>query len=115
MKNNDKEFIVEQIKTKYIEQPHTHIDKLKELDRKVKRPANVFAYVFGTVAALVLGTGMCFAMKVIGDSMAMGIVIGLIGILMVCVNYPIYKIILTARRKKHADEIIILSDRILSE
>ena len=115
MKRNDQKFLVEQIKTKYIEEPHMHIEKLKELDRKVKKPATVFGWLFGIVGSLVLGTGMSLAMKVIGDSMAMGIVIGLIGILMVCVNYPIYKVIFAARKKKYADEIIRLSNRILED
>lgn len=115
MKNNDKEFLVEQIRTKYSEKQFTQLDKLKALDKKVSKPANVFAYVFGTVAALVLGTGMSFAMKVIGDSMAVGIVIGLVGILMSIINYPIYKKILASRRKKYATEIMKLSDELLGK
>lgn len=113
MENNDKRFFVEQIKTKYIDENHMHIDRLKYLDKKASRPARIFGWLFGIIGALVLGTGMSFAMKVIGDSMAMGIVIGLVGILMVCINYPIYKIILTAGKKKYADEIIRLSNRII--
>lgn len=115
MKNNDKEFLVEQIRTKYSEKQFTQLDKLKALDKKVSKPANVFAYVFGTVAALVLGTGMSFAMKVVGDSMAVGIVIGLVGILMSIINYPIYKKILASRRKKYATEIMKLSDELLGK
>ena len=113
MKSNDQKFLVEQIKTKYIDEPHMHIEKLKELDKKVSKPANVFGYLFGIAGSLVLGTGMSFAMKVIGDSMAMGIGIGLAGIFMVCVNYPIYKVILNARKKKYGEEIVRLSNRIL--
>ncbi len=113
MKNGDKEFLVEQIRTKYTEKESDRFDKLKALDRKVSTPAEAFAYGFGILAALVLGTGMSFAMKVIGDSMAMGIVIGLVGIFMACINYPIYKKLLASRRKKYAPEIIKLSDEIL--
>lgn len=115
MRNDEKEFIVEQIKSKYIEESHVHIDKLRALDKKVSKPANIFAYTFGIVGALVMGTGMSFAMKVIGDSMTMGIIIGLVGIFMLSINYPIYKTILTARKKKYADEIIRLSNRILED
>ena len=113
MKNDDKEFIVEQIRTKYTEKEDSKIDKLRALDRKVSIPAETFAYSFGIVGALVLGTGMSFAMGVIGNSMAMGIVIGLVGILMVSVNYPAYKRILTSRRKKYTPEIMKLSDELL--
>lgn len=115
MKTNDKDFLVEQIRTKYTEKEDSKIDKLRELDKKVSAPAEIFAYSFGIIGALVLGTGMSFAMKVIGDSMAMGIAIGLLGILMVSVNYPIYKKLLASRRKKYSPEIMKLSDELLNK
>ena len=115
MKTNDKDFLVEQIRTKYTEKQHSQLDELKALDKKVSAPAEIFAYSFGIIGALVLGAGMSFAMKVIGDSMAMGIVIGLLGILMVSVNYPIYKKLLASRRKKYAPEIMKLSDELLNK
>ena len=52
----------------------TKLEELKALDAKVHRPAAVFAYTFGVIGALVLGVGLCLAMKVIGDLMALGIV-----------------------------------------
>ena len=115
MKTNDKDFLVEQIRTKYTEKEDSKIDKLRALDKKVSAPAEAFAYSFGIIGALVLGAGMSFAMKVIGDSMAMGIVIGLLGILMVSVNYPIYKKLRASRRKKYAPEIMKLSDELLNK
>ena len=53
MNKNDQEFLVQKIRTQYTEKEHTELDELKELDKKVKRPANVFAYVFGSVLMLV--------------------------------------------------------------
>lgn len=111
----DNEFIVRKIRTQYTEKENTALDELKKLDRKAKRPATVFGYTFGTVGALVLGAGMSLAMEVIGSSMLLGIGVGLIGILMVAVNYPLYQSILGKRRKKYAEEIIKLSDKIMTE
>lgn len=90
----------------------------------MKRPALVFYYVFGTIYALVLGMGMSLVMDVIEASaycdisigkntMISGVVIGLAGILMVITNYTIYKGILGVRRKKYADKIVALSDKIM--
>jgi len=45
--------------------------------------------------------------------MTTGIVIGVIGMLMAIVNYPIYKGILDSRRKKYANKIIAISDNIM--
>ena len=41
------------------------------------------------------------------------IVIGIVGMLMAIVNYPIYKGILDSRRKKYANKIIAISDKIM--
>ncbi len=119
MNKNAKEFIVQKIRTEYTEKEHTQLDTLKKLDAKVKKPANVFAYVFGSISAIIMGSGMSFVMTDIGDiidienTMVYGIVIGVVGLLMAIINYPMYKRILTSRRKKYVDKIIALSDKIM--
>ena len=119
MNRNDQEFLVQKIRTQYTEKEHTQIDALKELDAKVKRPANVFAYIFGGISAIIMGSGMSLIMTDIGsaigveDAMAPGVIIGIVGMLMAIVNYPIHKGILTSRKKKYADQIMKLSDEIM--
>ncbi len=107
-------YTIERIKEKYEEKRPTKLDELKALDCRVKLPALVFAYVFGIIGALVLGFGMCMAMEIIFSSMAMGIVIGCVGIFLVAINYPIYKKMLEARIRKYAEKINTLSDEILA-
>lgn len=117
--NNDKEFLIEKIRTQYTEKTHTQLDTLREMDARVKRPAKIFAYVFGAAAALILGSGMSLVMTDIGETLgisnpiAPGIIIGILGMLMAIINYPVYKKILGSRRKKYADKIIALSDRLM--
>ena len=106
---------IERIRASYTEKEITKLDKLKELDKKVKRPAQIFAYVYGSVSLLVLGTGMCFAMKVIGNSMALGIGVGLVGIALTLTTYPIFKTILKRRKNKFASKIFELSDSLLNK
>ena len=119
MNRNDQDFIIQKIRTQYTEKENTAVDALKALDSKVKRPANVFAYVFGSIGSVIMGCGMSLVMtdiaEIIGLSnpMIYGIIIGIIGMAMVIVNYPIYKSILSSRRKKYAGQIIKLSDRIM--
>ncbi len=111
MDNNLKR--VEKIRNQYVGEGENKMLELKKLDKKVKQPAKIFAYIFGSVGSLVLGLGMCLAMKVIGDLMALGIVIGCAGIALVSVNYFIYKAILKSRKSKYADQIIETSNEIL--
>jgi len=119
MSNNDQEFLVQKIRTQYTEKQHIELDVLKELDAKVKRPANVFAYTFGAVSAVVMGAGMSLVMTEIGaiiglaSAMIPGIIIGVVGMGMALSTYPIYKKMLSARKKKYAPEIMKLSDKIM--
>ena len=105
---------VERIRGDYLPAERTKLDELKALDRKVKRPAEIFAYTFGVAGSLVLGTGMCLAMKVIGNMMPLGIGVGLVGIALVTVNYFLYKKILKSRKQKYANEILKLTDDLLN-
>ncbi|MBE5880001.1 MAG: dihydropteridine reductase [Lachnospiraceae bacterium] len=119
MNRNDQEFMVQKIRSEYTEKEHTQLDELKALDAKVKRPANVFAYVFGSISAIVMGSGMSLVMTEIGNSIGIqnplvpGIIIGVIGMIMAIVNYPIYKGILSSRKKKYGEEILKLSEKLM--
>ena len=119
MNKNDQEFLVQKIRTQYTEKEHTQLDELKKLDSKVKKPVNIFAYVFGSISVLIMGSGMSLIMTVIGSEigiesgMAPSIIIGIIGMLMAIINYPIYKGMLNSRRKKYASKIIAISDKIM--
>ncbi len=118
MNRNDKEYLVQKIRTQYTEKAYTALDELKDLDTRVKRPAQIFGWVFGSIGALVMGAGMSMVMTDIGTTLGMqstmvpGIALGLVGMAIAIVNYPIYKQILQSRRNTYADEIIALSDRI---
>lgn len=117
----DQEFLVQKIRTQYTEKQHTELDALKELDAKVKRPANVFAYTYGSVSAVVMGAGMSLVMTEIGaiiglaSAMVPGIVIGVVGMGMALSTYPIYKKMLNARKKKYAPRIMELSEKLLQK
>ena len=53
---------------------------------------------------------MCLAMEVIASGpvmIALGVIIGIIGIVMVSINYPIYNKILKVRKEKYASSIIL--------
>ena len=112
-----KEFMVEKIRSQYTEVEYTELDALIALDAKVKKPANVFGYFYGSIGAMVMGAGMSLVMTDIGTILGMsetlipGIAVGIGGIFMALTNYPIYKKILSARKKKYAPQILELSDR----
>jgi len=113
--NTDKIY-AESIAKEYAPKETSKVIALKKLDRKAKFPANIFTYSFGIIMTLLLGIGMCLSMKVIGNGsyamIAVGIVIGVIGIIGISVNYPIYKKMLESGKKKYAFEIMQLAKEI---
>ena len=121
MNKNDQQFMAEKIRTQYMEKTPSEMDALRALDAKVKRPANVFAYSFGSLSAIIMGAGMSLVMTelaealgISGDAaMVIGIIVGVIGGVLASLAYPIYNAIVKAKRKKLAPEIIRLTDELM--
>ena len=111
--------IAEQIASEYAPKEDRKIVALMKLNRKAKQGAEIFAYTFGIVSSLILGTGMSFAMGVIGDNtlttMIIGIVVGLVGIFGVSINYFIYKKLINRGKNKYGSDIIRLAKEIAEE
>ena len=116
--NTDKTY-AEKIASEYAPKETRKVVALRKLDRRAKRPADIFAYSFGTVTALLLGAGMCLSMKVIGNGSmvytVLGVIIGLIGIVGVSVNYPIFKRLREKSMNKYAADILALAGQIAEE
>ena len=121
MNRNDKQFIAQKIRAQYMEKQVSELDELRALDAEVKKPANIFGYVFGSISAIIMGAGMSLVMTDlgttlgIGNSMPIGIAVGIVGMGMAIANYPICKAILSSRREQYADEILALSDKVINK
>ena len=113
--NTDKIY-AEHLANEYAPKDTSKVVDLRKLDKKAKLPAVIFTYTFGIIAALVTGVGMCLSMKVIGNGtiamFVLGVVIGIIGLLGMGVNYPIYKKLLEQGKQKYAFEIMELAKEI---
>ena len=111
--------IAERIASEYAPKEDRKIVALMKLNKKAKQGAEIFAYTFGIVCSLILGTGMSFAMGVIGDksliTMIIGIIVGVVGIFGVSINYFIYKRILEKGKNKYGSDIVRLAKEIAEE
>ncbi|MBE6718779.1 MAG: hypothetical protein E7574_05960 [Ruminococcaceae bacterium] len=114
---------IKEIRKKYAspEETEDKMAQLRRLDAAVTQKATRVSLVFGIIGALILGMGMSLAMTEIGKviglnggmAMLVGIVIGVIGIVLVCLAYPIYNRIVKKEREKIAPEIIRLTDELM--
>lgn len=116
--NTDKIY-AEQLANEYAPKDDSKVVALRKLDARAKLPATIFTYSFGIVASLVFGVGMCLAMGVIGGGktamLVLGVIIGLIGMLGMGINYPIYSKLLAKGKQKYAFEIMELAKQISEE
>ena len=119
--NRNDQYTAERIRTQYVARQNTELDMLRALDAKVKRPANAFAYFFGSLSAIIMGAGMSLIMTDIGaylglvSTMIPGVAIGVVGLFMAIINYPIYRRILKSRKEAYSAEILALSNRIINQ
>ena len=113
--NTDKIY-AEQLANEYAPKDTSKVVALRKLDARAKLPATIFTYTLGILSALILGIGMCLSMGVIGSNTSttcvIGILIGIIGMIGVSVNYPIYQRILKNGKQKYAFEIMELAKEI---
>lgn len=97
------------------------MEELRRLDASVTQKATVISLVFGIIGTLILGIGMSLAMTDIGEiiglygavSMLVGIPVGLFGIVLVSLAYPLYNRTLKKERERIAPEIIRLTDELM--
>ena len=113
--NTDKIY-AEQLANEYAPKDTSKVVALRKLDKRAKLPATIFTYTLGILSALVFGTGMCLAMGQIGSgttgSFVLGVIIGILGIIGISINYPIYKKLLQNGKQKYAFEIMELAKEI---
>jgi len=114
---------VKKIRSKYLprEKSEDKMAELRRLDTSVTNKATAVSLIVGVIGALVMGFGMSLVMSELGEwmfsshltAMAVGVVLGAVGIALVCLAYPVYNRTLKREREKAAPEIIRLSDELM--
>ena len=114
---------IKAIRKKYAapEETEDKMAQLRRLDASVTQKAQAVSLVFGVIGALILGFGLSLAMTDLGEilgsyrgmAMLFGIVIGIVGIVLVSLAYPLYNRIVKKEREKIAPEIIRLTDELM--
>ena len=115
--NTDKIY-AEAVANEYSVKKTTKVVQLKKLDRKAKLPARLFGWIFGSLSTLILGLGMSLVMETLGTGLSFiisGSILGVIGIIGMIINYPIYKKIMKKNKEKYAGDIISIAKEITEE
>ena len=109
---------VEAIREKYLPKEEDKMAQLRKLHAIPTQKAQAASLAVGIIGALIMGTGMSLAMTEIGAAlgglaMLLGIGVGIVGMVLVALAYPVYNRVLKNERQRIAPEILRLSDELL--
>lgn len=109
---------IEHIRRKYLPKAEDKMEQLRRLHHSATQKAQAASIAVGVIGSLILGTGMSLCMTELsgflgGTAMFVGIPVGLAGIVMVALAYPVYNRVLKKERQRIAPEILRLTDELL--
>ncbi len=109
---------IENIRKKYMPAQEDKMAQLRKLDRIPYQKAQIWSLTLGILGALILGLGMSLAMTDLGAAlgfwaMPLGIVIGVVGMALAGLAYPVYNRVLKKQRNLIAPQVLQLTEELL--
>lgn len=109
---------VEAIRKKYLPPEENKMEQLRKLDNSATQKAQALSIAVGVIGALIMGTGMSLCMTKLsgflgGTAMFIGIPVGVVGMVLVALAYPIYNRVLKKQRQRIAPEILRLTEELM--
>jgi len=107
------------IRSKYLPKPEDPMEQLRSLHHSATRKANVWSITIGIIGTLVFGTGMSLILTDLGAILGLahafgfGVLVGLAGLILVAMAYPVFNRVLQKERERIAPEILKLTDTLL--
>lgn len=102
---------IKNIRNKYLPREEDKMEQLRKLDASVTQKGTIISVIVGVMGTLLMGLGMSCAM--VWEFFTFGIVIGVIGIVIIAVAYPLYNYITKKERERIAPEIMRLTDELM--
>ena len=107
---------VQAIRQKYLPKEEDKMAQLRKLDQHVTMTSTIPSIIIGVIGSLLLGIGMCCTMiPSWQEYFVAGIVIGVIGLFVMALAFPVHKIVLKRKQEQAAPEILKLSEEILKK
>lgn len=104
---------INKIRGKYVPHEESKLEQLRRLDASVTKKGTAVSIILGIIGSLIMGIGMCCCMLWQDTVFIPGILIGVVGIAIVVVAYPVYSAITKKQREKIAPEILKLTEELM--
>lgn len=105
---------IESIRNRYA--PHSDAEDkrimIQRLDFLVRSLPIFISVAVCVIGLLVFGTGLAFVLKL--KNIPVGVMLGVLGLAIMIIAYPVYKMLYLLNRKRYAGRIIALSDELLN-
>ncbi len=100
---------IEDIRRRYADEPTASgLDRLRELDSKVKRLPTALGLTLGVVGTLLFGIGLTAVLE--WGNYLVGVIVMLVACLPIAAAYPLYAFLLNRNKAKYSGEILSLAD-----
>ncbi len=104
------------IREKYMPQEENKMEQLRRMDKSVSGKGTMLSIIMGVTGTMILGVGMCCCM-VWGEEQftvfIAGVIIGIVGMIVIAMAYPVYNVITKREREKIAPEILRLTEELM--
>ena len=108
---------IKKIREKYVPEAKSKsiLEEVRELDKKAEKPGTIIAIILGIIGTLIFGTGMSCIMEWAENYFILGIIIGITGIIIAGIAYPVFAYVTKRQRKKIAPVILKLTEDIANK
>lgn len=104
---------VKRIRSKYLPREENKLEHLRRLDAGAGQKAAMYAIAVGVIGTLVLGVGMSCCLVWADSVFILGIIVGIFGMAVLALAYPLYNRILQRERERIAPEILRLTEELM--
>ena len=103
------------IRNKYLPREESKLEELKRLDRLVQSSGIAQSLCTGIAGCLIFGLGMCLAMKVVGNLLWLGVLLGLAGMAVMGMAYPVQRRAFAKAKERYVPRILQLTAELTGE
>ena len=109
--NTDKIY-AERIASEYAPKTTRKIKALIRLDKWIKKPAKITAYIIGVLSVICFLVGLTLTAI---NQLYVGLIVGALGIVGMVFAPFVYKIVFTKRKNENATDVLLLAQEIIEE
>lgn len=104
---------LKRIRNKYLPKEENKMELLRRLDAQVTQKATMYSMIVGIIGTLILGIGMCCCLVWADSVFVLGIIVGVIGMGILALAYPLYNRTIKTERERIAPEVLRLTEDLM--